>query len=228
MSAAPHTLTPQEPIVQKLPGGERALQIWPLSTDESLLQDLLTYIFEKYWDQIVFGPLIEGAAYELTCPCAPTKVRLFDGYLTVSFGGPHFHLCIGENKGAPRDRTPEDLKARRRPSKAQIFRRLDKGRGAAVLGIRDGERRRGADDHDLLRQPIPAGRRPAHRDTAVGAPGDVAGHRAALPRTAPRSLRRERQGLAGQPRLTATAAVRASAPGRASRSPGRAAGQQSP
>lgn len=126
MSAAEHTVTPREPIVQKLPGGHRALQIWPLPTDESFLRELLTYIFETYWDQIVFGPLIEGAAYEFTCPCAPTLVRLHDGYLTISFGGPHFHLCIGETKGAPQDRASKALKGRRRPSRAQIFRRLDK------------------------------------------------------------------------------------------------------
>ncbi len=119
-------LTAREPNVQKLEGGQRALQIWSLPTEEPFLQEFLTYVFEQYWDQIVFGPLIQGAAYELTCPCKPERIRLFDGYLTVSFGGPHFHLCIGENKGPPLDRTPEDLKRRRRPSKAQIFRRLDK------------------------------------------------------------------------------------------------------
>jgi hypothetical protein len=126
MSAPEPTVIQREPIVQKLDGGQRALQIWPLPTEQSFLKDFLTYLFETYWDQIVFGPLIQGAAYELTCPCKPTLIRLFDGYLTVSFGGPHFHLCIGENKGPPLDRTPEELKAHRRPSKAQIFRRLDK------------------------------------------------------------------------------------------------------
>ena len=124
--AAPTVQAAQEPQVEKLEGGQRALQTWALPIEEPFLQEFLTYIFENYWDQIVFGPLIQGAAYELTCPCKPERIRLFDGYLTVTFGGPHFHLCIGENKGPPRDRTPEDLKRHRRPSKAQIFRRLDK------------------------------------------------------------------------------------------------------
>jgi len=114
-----------EPLVEKLQGGQRAMQRWNLSTETAFLEDILTHIFKNYWNQIVFGPIIEGAAYELTCPCEPT-IRMFDGYLTVSFGGPHFHLCIGENKGPPLDRTPEDLKLRRKPSLAQIFRRLDK------------------------------------------------------------------------------------------------------
>jgi hypothetical protein len=117
---------PQEPHTRKLEGGKRAVQIWTLPTEEAFLEGFLTYIFETYWQQIVFGPLIEGAAYEFVCPCKPEKIRKFDGYLTVSFGGPHFHLCIGENKGPPKDRTPEDLKHRRRPSEAHIFRRLDR------------------------------------------------------------------------------------------------------
>lgn len=77
-----------------------SLQTWALPTDETFLEEFLTYIFGTYWDQIVFGPLIEGAAYELTCPCKPERIRKFDGYLTITFGGPHFHLCIGENKGS--------------------------------------------------------------------------------------------------------------------------------
>ena len=117
---------PKEPHVTKLEGGERALQVWPLPLDEAFLEEFLTYVFSTYWDQIVFGPMIEGAAYELACPRAPSKIRLFDGYLTVAFDGPHFHLCIGENKGSPKDPTADALKARRRPSRAEIFRRLDK------------------------------------------------------------------------------------------------------
>jgi hypothetical protein len=121
----------KEPIVTPLDDGKRALQTWQLPIDEAYLEEFLTYIFKNYWDQIVFGPLIEGAAYEMTCPREPSKIALFDGYLTVAFDGPHFHLCIGENKGSPKDPTPEDLKARRKPSVAQIFRRLDKN-GAPI------------------------------------------------------------------------------------------------
>lgn len=65
----------KEPIVTSLGGGERALQTWPLPLDEAYLDEFLTYIFNKYWDQIIFGPLVEGAAYELTCPREPSKIR---------------------------------------------------------------------------------------------------------------------------------------------------------
>ena len=116
----------RDPDVEPLEGGRRALQVWDMPTDETFLSEFLTDMFSNYWDQIIFGPIIEGAAYELSCPSKPTTCRVFDGYLTVSFGGPHFHLCVGDCKGSPKDPTPEDLMRRRRPSKARIFRRLDK------------------------------------------------------------------------------------------------------
>ncbi len=56
--------------------------------------------------------------------------------------GPHFHLCIGEKKGSLAEPTPEDLKARRRPSKAQIFRRIDKQGSPISWGLK---MRNGAD-----------------------------------------------------------------------------------
>src|SRR5258708_33042811 len=124
MNAAVRANTAKDPVVTKLEGGQRALQTWPLPLDEAFLEEFLTYLFKTYWDQIIFGPIIEGAAYELTCPREPSRISKFDGYLTVSFDGPHFHLCIGENKGSKDSPTPDDLNARRKPSKAEIFRRL--------------------------------------------------------------------------------------------------------
>ena len=108
----------KDPIVTKLDGGQRALQTWPLPLDEAFLEEFLTYVFKTYWDQIVFGPIIEGAAYELTCPREPSRISKFDGYLTISFDGPHFHLCIGENKGSkevPRRKTSRRDASRPRP-----------------------------------------------------------------------------------------------------------------
>lgn len=131
----------KEPIVVKQEG-KRALEQWPLPLDQTYLEEFLTYVFKNYWNDIIFGPLIEGAAYELTCPREPSRIGVFDGYLTVAFDGPHFHLCIGENKGSPKNPTPEDLKARRKPSKAQIFRRLDQDGAPISWGF---EMRNGAD-----------------------------------------------------------------------------------
>ena len=82
-------------------------EIWPLPVGEAFLKDFLTDIFENHWQDIRFGPLIQGAAYEWRCPGAPAKLTLFDGYLTITFGsGGHFHLCIGENNGPPSRRHP--------------------------------------------------------------------------------------------------------------------------
>jgi len=114
-----------KPRIEPLNKGKAELQTWPVPLDEEFLEEFFTYLFETYWDQMVFGPLIEGAAYEFVAPRAPKSIRLFDGYLTVMFGDSHFHLCIGENEGPPNDPTPAALRARRKPSKAQIFRRLD-------------------------------------------------------------------------------------------------------
>jgi hypothetical protein len=108
-------------------------EIFPLPTDEAFLKELLTYIFETYWREIVFGPMIQGGAFEFQCPNAPTKIKLFDGYLTVNFGNPgtHFHICIGENKGSPKKPTPGELQRHRKTSQAEFFRNLD-GSGAPV------------------------------------------------------------------------------------------------
>jgi hypothetical protein len=136
----------KDPIVIPKGTGKSALQIWRLPLDEAFLKDFLTYVFNTYWDQVVFGPLIEGAAYEMTCPRAPSRIGYFDGYLTVNFDGPHFHLCIGENQGFSKDPTPEALKAKRKPSKAQIFRQLDR-EGAPISW---GFEMRNGDDEPMI------------------------------------------------------------------------------
>ncbi|MFV0369591.1 MAG: hypothetical protein ACK5KM_14150 [Hyphomicrobiaceae bacterium] len=103
--------------------GSIVREIWSLPTDEMFLDSFLRDIFEHHWKGLRFGPLIEGAAYEWKCPTAPTKIGLMDGYLTIHFGhGGHFHLCIGENKGSDKFPVSVELRAHRRPSKAQIFR----------------------------------------------------------------------------------------------------------
>lgn len=67
--------------------------------------------------------MIEGAAYELRCPGAPSSIDLHDGYLTVKFeDASHFHICIGDNHGDDSYSVSPPLREHRRPSKAQIFR----------------------------------------------------------------------------------------------------------
>lgn len=80
--------------------GEHDLEAFPIVPDEATLLDLLTEVFEGWWGHIRFGPLIEGAVYELRPPHRPT-LGVLDGYLTVEFGDWHVHLCIGEHTATP-------------------------------------------------------------------------------------------------------------------------------
>ena len=100
-------------------------EIYSLPVDTDFLEELLRYIFENHWRSIVFGPIIECGAYEFRCPNEPRSITLFDGYLTVHFGGTHFHICIGENMGSESSPTPAALKKIRRTSRAEIVRGFD-------------------------------------------------------------------------------------------------------
>lgn len=124
-----------EPTIDISPTGSKT-EIWSLPTDEAYLHKLLEDVFATYWPSIIFGPLIQGAAYEFRCPKEPQSITLLDGYLTVHFGGTHFHLCIGENKGSDAHPTPPELRAHRRPSRAEIFRGLDRDDAPVTWGFR--------------------------------------------------------------------------------------------
>jgi len=110
----------------------RIEEVWPLPLDEAFLFALYRELFEAHWDKITWGPLIPGAAYELKCPGKPERVSLSNGYLTIHWGARgHFHLCIGENAGAP-----PALAARRRPGRVELYRRLDAEEHPISWGIR--------------------------------------------------------------------------------------------
>ena len=94
-----------------------AVDIFPLPTDEASLEQLLRDLFEKHWRAITFGPLIQGAAWEMRAPHAPTYVGMLDGYLTVAFGASHFHLCIGPTRGPRHDPTPPALARHRQTAR---------------------------------------------------------------------------------------------------------------
>jgi hypothetical protein len=80
--------------------GHEDLEVFPLAVSEPVLLDLLTLIFDQWWEHICFGPLINGAVYELRPPHRPT-LSMLDGYLTIDFGSGHVHLCIGEHWASP-------------------------------------------------------------------------------------------------------------------------------
>jgi hypothetical protein len=80
-----------------------------VSVDGDRIERLLTEIFTDHWRRIFAGPVIEGAAYEIRFTEVP-RVSMLDGYLTVDVGAWHFHLCVGEHRGAP---TAEHARLRR-------------------------------------------------------------------------------------------------------------------
>lgn len=113
-----------------------SIEVFPVEASEDTLFQLFRDIFENYWGQIRFGPIIEGAAWEVAAPNAPTKISLLDGYLTVDFGPWHFHICIGENRGTKKHPTPEYLKKQRKCSRAEFYRRLNDNGEPVSWGFR--------------------------------------------------------------------------------------------
>jgi len=112
------------------------VEIFALPTDEVSLAALLRDLFEHHWDKITFGPLIQGAAWEIRAPHAPTHIGMLDGYLTVAFGASHFHLCIGATRGPRHDPTPPSLARHRKTARAELYRRLDRSGAPASWGLR--------------------------------------------------------------------------------------------
>lgn len=110
--------------------------MFTLPTDTEFLLTLITDIFENYWDQIHFGILIQGAAWEVRAPNAPQRISLSDGYLTVDFGHWHFHLCIGEYRGPRNNLASEELARHRRTARAELYRRLREDGCPSSWGLR--------------------------------------------------------------------------------------------
>jgi hypothetical protein len=59
---------------------------------------LVKVLFDEHWKDVVVGPCIEGAVFEIRFSEAP-KLTVLDGYLTVNLGPWHFHLSIAPHKG---------------------------------------------------------------------------------------------------------------------------------
>lgn len=121
---------PATPTVVEEPGNG-TLHVWPLPTDEKTLLALITDVFEKYWRNIHFGVLVQGAAWEVAAPNAPTRITMYDGYVTVDFGRWHFHLCIGEHTASG----PE-LGRIRRCARAELYRTIGDDGSPVSWGLR--------------------------------------------------------------------------------------------
>ncbi len=99
---------------------------------EALLRELAQELFVTHWHEIVVGPCIEGAVFEVSFQ-APPEIRYADGYLTVDLGPWHFHLCIGAHKG----NSSEELRQKRPVARVAFFERRGKGcAGGRSWGLR--------------------------------------------------------------------------------------------
>ena len=108
-----------EKVVEVDPAGTiTGVETFALPTDEASLEAILRELFCEHWREITFGPLIQGAAWEIRAPSAPTTFGMLDGYLTVAFGISHFHLCIGPHHGTETSPASPKLARHRRTSRA--------------------------------------------------------------------------------------------------------------
>jgi hypothetical protein len=127
--------TPTEPQRQAEIDGS-TVEIFSLPADEASLENLLRTLFAEHWHEITFGPIIQGAAWEIRASQAPTHLGTLDGYLTVAFEKSHFHICIGRTTGPETDPTPEKLAQHRQTSRAELYRRLDHSGSPVSWGLR--------------------------------------------------------------------------------------------
>jgi len=102
--------------------GNGLVEIFPLSTDEDVLLRLLEKVFER-WQTVQFGPIVQGAAYEIKAPCAP-RITMLDGYATLDFDQWHMHICIGPTYGDPSNPTDPEVAAIRPCQRAELYRLL--------------------------------------------------------------------------------------------------------
>lgn len=124
-----------EPLLETDQYGARA-EVFSLPVGEDFLRGLLEDVFCNHWHEVVYGPVIEGAAFEFSCPQKPERVSFFDGYVTVDLGSSHFHLCVGETRGITARPTSPEQSRHRQTSTAVLFRGLDKQGCPVNWGLR--------------------------------------------------------------------------------------------
>lgn len=97
----------------------------------SVMRDLSDELFGRRWQQIVVGPCIEGAVFEVCFEKAP-DVRYSDGYLTVDLGRWHFHLCVGPTQSSASD----ELRRNRPVAKVAFFEKRSRTAPSTSFGLR--------------------------------------------------------------------------------------------
>jgi nitrile hydratase accessory protein len=110
-------------VVLDEPGVGR-LEVFALPTDEATLLAVITDLFEGWWAEIRFGPIIQGAVFEGRASGPPRHIGVLDGYVTVELDSWHFHLCIGEHHGTADHPISPELAHHRRCHRAELYRVL--------------------------------------------------------------------------------------------------------
>jgi hypothetical protein len=100
------------------------VECFPLPVDETTLTAVLTDLFGTWWQEIRFGPAIQGAVFEARAAGPPRRISTLDGYVTVDFGDWHLHLCVGEHRGVPGGGVEPEVARHRRCSRAELVRLL--------------------------------------------------------------------------------------------------------
>lgn len=101
------------------------LELFKLDTSEAFLVGFFKDLFENHWKEIQFGMLIQGCVLEISPPGKPDLCKAMDGYLTVVFGEWHIHVCVGHNTGKGCEPTAPEVAEHRKPSSAQLYRKLN-------------------------------------------------------------------------------------------------------
>jgi nitrile hydratase accessory protein len=104
--------------------GMGAIESFPIATDEDTLLEIITELFTQWWRDISFGPLIQGAVFEMRLARPPRSITVLDGYVTVDLDHGHFHLCIGTHRGIPGAPVSRELAWHRRCARAELYRVL--------------------------------------------------------------------------------------------------------
>ena len=114
MSASESVEFQKRETVEHLDGSVTEYSYFEPSADA--MDSLVKLLFERHWRDVVVGPCIEGAVFEVRFTEAP-KLTMLDGYLTVNLGPWHFHLCIAKHEG---NRSPE-LALKRQVARVALF-----------------------------------------------------------------------------------------------------------
>ncbi|MFP4693710.1 MAG: (2Fe-2S) ferredoxin domain-containing protein [Halothece sp.] len=128
-------ITPKNQMTTEKTATGSIIEYEEFSTHIDVIGPLLYTLLHDNWEQVQIGHIVQGSVLELEFTEAPHIFTLYDGYLTVVTKGWHIHLCVEDHWGGPHNRTPDDLRERRKISRAAFYRRLNSQGKPKTWGI---------------------------------------------------------------------------------------------